>query len=356
MDIDTSKRPGEVARQFDRARDENGHQKSSEAAAALAVARRRRAALARHRRDGRVVRGSRQGAANSSFTSPKRGSIRCTVQDHYSQTVCEAVFESLMTYDYLARPAKLVPRSGRGDADDQRPGQDVRLQDPQRHLFRSRSGIQGQAARTDRRRLHLHDQAFPRSRQQIARTKAFSAALSASTKLKKEAEKTGKFNYDKKVEGLQVARPVHAASQIQGNRLQLRAHHGAAEYRRSRARGDRGLSPTTPTRIPSAPVRTCLRNGSARIRSCSRPIREFRGFIWHFDPSDDPDDKELIAAMDGKKMPQIGPRRDQHHRGAAGGVARVPEQRARHPVSARAVRPGCDAQQPGQRRSAEARA
>ena len=32
------------------------------------------------------------------------------VQDLYSQTVCEAIFDSLMTYDYLARPAKLVPR------------------------------------------------------------------------------------------------------------------------------------------------------------------------------------------------------------------------------------------------------
>jgi oligopeptide transport system substrate-binding protein len=33
------------------------------------------------------------------------------VQDYYSQTVCEAIFESLMTYDYLARPAKLAPRA-----------------------------------------------------------------------------------------------------------------------------------------------------------------------------------------------------------------------------------------------------
>ena len=33
------------------------------------------------------------------------------VQDYYSHTVNEAIFDSLMTYDYLARPAKLVPRA-----------------------------------------------------------------------------------------------------------------------------------------------------------------------------------------------------------------------------------------------------
>src|SRR5580692_7998433 len=33
------------------------------------------------------------------------------VQDYYSQEVNEAIFEPLLTYDYLARPAKLVPRT-----------------------------------------------------------------------------------------------------------------------------------------------------------------------------------------------------------------------------------------------------
>ena len=32
----------------------------------------------------------------------------------------------------------------------------------------------------------------------------------------------------------------------------------------------------------------------------------FRGVTWHFEPSDDPADKERIAAMEGKTMPQIG--------------------------------------------------
>src|SRR5262249_49763821 len=33
------------------------------------------------------------------------------VQDYYSQTVNEAIFDPLLTYDYLARPSKLIPRT-----------------------------------------------------------------------------------------------------------------------------------------------------------------------------------------------------------------------------------------------------
>src|SRR3982074_1085325 len=36
------------------------------------------------------------------------------VTEFYSNTVIEAVFERLLTYDYLARPSKLVPEAAEG--------------------------------------------------------------------------------------------------------------------------------------------------------------------------------------------------------------------------------------------------
>ena len=36
------------------------------------------------------------------------------VSDLYSNTVNEAIFDTLLTYDYLARPAKLVPKTTDG--------------------------------------------------------------------------------------------------------------------------------------------------------------------------------------------------------------------------------------------------
>ena len=44
-----------------------------------------------------------------SFPVAETGFDPVRVSDLYSNTVNEAIFERLLTYDYLARPAKLVP-------------------------------------------------------------------------------------------------------------------------------------------------------------------------------------------------------------------------------------------------------
>jgi len=43
------------------------------------------------------------------FPTAETGFDPARVSDIYSSTVNEAIFERLLTYDYLARPAKLVP-------------------------------------------------------------------------------------------------------------------------------------------------------------------------------------------------------------------------------------------------------
>jgi len=43
------------------------------------------------------------------FPTAETGFDPCRVTDLYSNTVNEAIFERPLTYDYLARPAKLVP-------------------------------------------------------------------------------------------------------------------------------------------------------------------------------------------------------------------------------------------------------
>ena len=59
-----------------------------------------------------------------------------------------------------------------------------------------------------------------------------------------------------------------------------------------------------PTR--SAPGRTCLTEWKRSNKIVLEANPSFRGFVWHFEPSGDPEDKARIAAMEGKKMPQIG--------------------------------------------------
>ena len=55
------------------------------------------------------------------FQAAETGFDPVKVSDYYSGTVIEAIFEPLLTYDYLARPAKLVP-NGRPVACDRNSG------------------------------------------------------------------------------------------------------------------------------------------------------------------------------------------------------------------------------------------
>nr|MDQ6917558.1 ABC transporter substrate-binding protein [Pseudomonadota bacterium] len=45
------------------------------------------------------------------FRAAETGFDPGKVTDYYSNTVIEAVFERLLTYDYMARPSKLVPEA-----------------------------------------------------------------------------------------------------------------------------------------------------------------------------------------------------------------------------------------------------
>ena len=66
--------------------------------------------------------------------------------DLYSGTVEEMIFETLFTYDYLGRPAKVVPLTAEAlpQVTDERPD----LYDPvaQGNLFHTGSGVQGSAS------------------------------------------------------------------------------------------------------------------------------------------------------------------------------------------------------------------
>src|SRR3954467_13067287 len=45
------------------------------------------------------------------FQAAETGFDPVRVTDYYSGTIVEAIYDSLLSYDYLARPAKLVPRA-----------------------------------------------------------------------------------------------------------------------------------------------------------------------------------------------------------------------------------------------------
>src|SRR3954462_7131598 len=48
------------------------------------------------------------------FQAAETGFDPARISDYYSGTVIEAIFEPLLTYDYLARPARLIPNTTEG--------------------------------------------------------------------------------------------------------------------------------------------------------------------------------------------------------------------------------------------------
>ncbi len=157
--------------------------------------------------------------------------------DLYSATVMEAIFDRLLTYDYLARPAKLVPMAAESMpevADDGRT-----------YTFHLKKGVYftpDPAFKGVKRELVAQDFIYtfmrfvdPANRSQYAfllegKIKGLDALAAA-------AKKSGKFDYDAKLPDLDRGGPLHAAHQPGRARLQLPARRRSYHSRgRSRAR------------------------------------------------------------------------------------------------------------------------
>jgi ABC-type transport system substrate-binding protein len=126
------------------------------------------------------------------------------VQDRYSVGVLENLFETLLTYDYLARPVKLVPGVAESIPEPEEGGT--------RYTFRIHPGI-----------LHADDPVFKGKKRELVAADVeyaikrfrdpanrspyewlFEDKLVGLDELTDKAKKTGRFDYDAKIAGIEV--------------------------------------------------------------------------------------------------------------------------------------------------------
>jgi oligopeptide transport system substrate-binding protein len=226
------------------------------------------------------------------------------VQDLYSQTICEAIFESLMTYDYLARPAKLVPRAAESmpTISDQ----------ATTYVFRIRKGVYfspDPAFKGKRRELTADDYIYTLKRFKDPANKSpyesFIDGVVGLEELKKAAEKTGKLNYDTPVPGLKAIDRYTLQVKLKETdynfaHIMALPNFGAVAREVVEAYAD----DTNSHPVGSGPYLLKEWKRSSKIVLEANP--EFRGFDWHFEDVGDARDREIVKAMEGKKMPQIG--------------------------------------------------
>jgi ABC-type transport system substrate-binding protein len=239
------------------------------------------------------------------FEIEETGFDPAKVSDLYSNDIILEVMESLLTYDYLARPAKLVPLTAESLPEVSDEGKT--------YLFHVRKGIYfhpDPAFKGQRRELTAADYAYSIKRFADPKIRSpwrflVEGKIVGLDELTKKAEAGAPFDYQAPVRGLEVV-----------DRHTLRIRLTGTDYNFAYILAMPAMSAVAREVIEAYPedtnahpigtgpyiFKTWLRK--AKIVLEANP--DYREVIWDFTGSDDPRDKAAIAAMKGKRIPQIG--------------------------------------------------
>lgn len=242
----------------------------------------------------------------TAFQTPETGFDPAQVADIYSNDIIRSIFDSLLTYDYLARPAKLVPNVIEAMPE---------VSDNATHfVFRLKKGIHftpDPAFKGKQRELTADDYVYSLKRiidPEVRSPNAYmlDGKLVGADAVLAKAKKTGKFDYDQPIEGLQaldrytlqvrLTRPDHKFLMFLAT-----VNLGAVAREVAEAAGREGMM--------ARPVGT----GPYLLKSWVRGSKivleanpDYRQETYHAEPGADADRRAIAAAMEGKTLPRIG--------------------------------------------------
>jgi oligopeptide transport system substrate-binding protein len=224
----------------------------------------------------------------------------------YSSAVIAAIMEPLLTFDYLARPVKVIPLTATAMPDVADNGKT--------YTFHIRPEI-----------FFAADPAFGNSRRELVAEDY----IYAIERLIDPANRSpNAFYVQGKIVGLEAVAAAAKkpgahfdyAAQVAGlealDRYTLRIRLESADFNFPSVMAQPSLSPVArevvaayPGDVAAHPVGT----GPYVLKSWQRASLitlvaspSFRPFTWNFAAGSDPEDKAIVAAMRGKQMPQIG--------------------------------------------------
>jgi len=229
------------------------------------------------------------------------------MHDLYSASIIRAIFETLYTYDYLARPSKIVPQTADGmpQITDDGKTYTVKLQ---RGIYFASDPVFGGR----KRELTADDVVYSYKRIADPRLKSPWVFLLEGkfVGLDEEiaaAKKSGRFNYDKKIPGMEAVDRYTVRFRLKDTDYNLpyvMAHETTALVAREvveKYGESDGRTMSNP--VGTGPYRLGQWVRSSKIVLEANP--GYRGFVWDF-KAQEPGDEKLVAQMKGKKMPQIG--------------------------------------------------
>ncbi len=239
------------------------------------------------------------------FRAAETGFDPGKVTDYYSNTVIEAVFERLLSYDYLARPSKLVPEAAEAMPQISDNGKT--------YLFRIRKGsyfAPDPAFKGAQRELTAEDVAYSIKRHMDPRNRSYwqwlvdGKIVGLDELAQKARAANSALDYDARIPGLEVV-----------DRYTLRIRLTRTDYNFGYILAMPAMSivareaidayeDTNAHPVGTGPYMLTRWVRASKISLAANP--SYHGFVWSFQPGADPRDKEIVAAMKGRKMPIIG--------------------------------------------------
>ncbi len=230
------------------------------------------------------------------------------VSDIYSSIIVDSIFEGLFTYDYLARPAKLIPLTAEALPEVTNEGKTYTIRLKKGIYFAPDPAFNGK-----QRELTMADYVYSLKRLVDPKLRSYRASFIEGKvvgldDVVAQARKNGNFDYDRKVAGLELldryTLRIHL-TKPDYNLEQILAHPATGALAREvveKYRDEAGHVMDHP--VGTGPYRLTEWVHASRIVLEANPA--YRGFTWDFQASSDPEDQAIIARMKGKKMPQIG--------------------------------------------------
>jgi len=240
-----------------------------------------------------------------SFPAAETGFDPVRVSDLYSNIVNEAIFERLLTYDYLARPAKLIPMTAESMPEVSEGGRTYIV-----HLKRGIHFAPDPAFKGQRRELTAEDYVYSFKRFADPANRApygfmLQGKIVGLDEQTEAAKKSGKFDYDATIPGL-----------VALDKYTLRFKLTGADF----------LFPYTLAHVPfcavarevveaygndvqAHPVGTgpyVLKEWRRAAKITLEANPSYREVTWNFQAEGNSRDEALATEMKGKKIPQIG--------------------------------------------------
>ncbi len=242
------------------------------------------------------------------FMAPETGFDPAVAHDLYSSQVIRSIYETLYTYDYLARPVRLIPATAETMpvVSDHGKTYTITLK---KGIYFSDDPVFGNV----RRELTASDYIYSLKRLMDPSVRStwgwlLEGKIVGLDELARQAVKTGRFNYGKPVRGLELV--DRYTFRIRLTRPDYNLTHILAHYPTSAVAEEvvgkyaDGNGQIMANPVGTGPyLLTGWQRGSRMILDANP---DYRGFVWDFKSSGDPEDRRIISEMQGKRMPQIG--------------------------------------------------